>query len=86
MTTDLMTPAHPRWDEFAEALGGPDGCDFNEDGTEWHCNGTHCCARRVLAEMGFSPQALSRVAGRRQRRTHIRLSESRDNISPSLER
>jgi hypothetical protein len=26
-----MTTEHRRWTEFAERLGGPEGCDFRED-------------------------------------------------------
>lgn len=25
---NIMTPAHPRWREFADRLGGPEGCNF----------------------------------------------------------
>lgn len=37
---DVMTPQHPRWDEFAERLEGPGGCNFRkdeEDGIIWNC-------------------------------------------------
>src|SRR5688572_18198194 len=32
VTEDLMTPEHPRWDEFCNLLEGPEGCDFKDDG------------------------------------------------------
>jgi hypothetical protein len=39
-TMPLMTPEHPRWAEFTNRLGGPEGCDFREDNT-WRCHGGH---------------------------------------------
>lgn len=39
-----MTPEHPRWEEFCNRLGGPEGCNFQE-GAEpphtitWNCAG-----------------------------------------------
>ncbi len=38
----IMQPTHPRWEEFCERLGGPDGCNFrkNESGDLiWDCRG-----------------------------------------------
>jgi len=61
MTNNLMTPDHPRWDEFLERLSGPDGCDLKEiDGNRY----SKCSALRerpfasaVLKDMGMSVQA-----------------------------
>lgn len=39
---EIMNPDHPRWDEFCERLGGPEGCDFKEDKDgkiTWKCAG-----------------------------------------------
>ena len=55
---DVMTPDHPRWEEFCERLEGPEGCNFRRkrDGnTTWRCAGgtdkRH--ARRILTSMGM---------------------------------
>lgn len=29
--TDIMTPEHPRWQEFCEMLEGPEYCNFHEE-------------------------------------------------------
>jgi hypothetical protein len=37
-----MGPGHPRWEEFLDRLGGPEGCDVRTDGHEdfkWRCGG-----------------------------------------------
>jgi len=39
---ELMTPKHPKWDEFIERLAGIEGCDFSEDENgdpRWYCSG-----------------------------------------------
>lgn len=59
----LMTPEHPRWDEFCERLEGPEGCNFVErvpgdvSTVTWRCGGgtDKSYARQILAAMGFSP-------------------------------
>lgn len=55
----LITPGHPRWDEFLIRLTGPDGLDL--EGERWNCAGgedkTH--SRRILLEMGLSPAAVA---------------------------
>ena len=41
-TKEVMTPEHPRWEEFCNRLAGPEGCDFQKkpDGnTTWKCAG-----------------------------------------------
>lgn len=51
----LVTPGHPRWEEFLDRLTGPLGLDVRDGG--WHCAGgedkSHC--RRILLAMGLSP-------------------------------
>lgn len=57
-----MTPAHPRWGEFAIRLGGPDGCDFHYEGAAtveniaWKCRGgdRNSFAAAILRRMGYS--------------------------------
>jgi len=49
MKQQLMTPDHPRWEEFIRRLEGPEGCnfqaEFDDDGklipdsTTWECAG-----------------------------------------------
>jgi hypothetical protein len=54
----LITPGHPRWEEFLDRLIGPLGLDVRAGG--WHCAGgeekTH--SRRILLAMGLSPAAV----------------------------
>jgi len=57
----MMTPNHPRWEEFCNLLEGPEGCDFREDGDRgptWHCNGgkDKTFAIKILKQMGFSEE------------------------------
>lgn len=53
---DTMTPEHERWDEFAERLAGPEGCNAKNAGGvgTWDCTGhtdrPHATA--ILTEMG----------------------------------
>ncbi len=55
----LITPGHPRWDEFLDRLTGPLGLNVRDSG--WHCAGgedkRH--SRRVLLAMGLSPAAVA---------------------------
>ncbi len=40
--SNVMTPAHPLWEEFVQRLEGPEGCDFQQDETgqwQWQCQG-----------------------------------------------
>jgi hypothetical protein len=41
-----MSPDHPRWCEFLNALAGPEFCDFHNN--QWDCLGTHLYAKRLL--------------------------------------
>lgn len=56
----VMTPHHPRWDEFCDRLGGPDGCNFQGEGAElhWTCGGGRdkSAAIRILLAMGLSEE------------------------------
>ena len=59
---EIMTPKHPRWDEFYERLEGPEGCDFQEDSNgkiTWKCGGgnNRQKSKAILANMGFDVQA-----------------------------
>jgi len=60
---DVMTPDHPRWDEFKKRLDSPEGCDFRKDDsgeTVWNCAGGEChggehnhdLATKILTDMG----------------------------------
>jgi hypothetical protein len=56
----VMSPYHPRWDEFCTRLQGPEGCNFREDEdgkTVWDC-GTRetdfALARPILERMGMN--------------------------------
>lgn len=57
-TEVLITPGHPRWEEFLERLTGPLGLDVRTAG--WNCGGgedkRH--SRRFLLAMGLSPAAV----------------------------
>ena len=59
---DVMSPAHPRWREFAERLEGPDGCDFREgdQGPTWTCLGGRNRPRAVeiMRTMGLNDDAV----------------------------
>ena len=59
----MMTPEHPRWEEFCDLLEGPDGCNFREDENgkiRWRCGGgfDQSHARRILADMGFNDMSI----------------------------
>jgi Protein of unknown function (DUF2695) len=54
---DIMTPSHPRWDEFIERLEGPEGCNFHENSNGemvWSCTSDidNPHARHILERMG----------------------------------
>jgi hypothetical protein len=49
MAAEIMTPEHPRWSEFAERLGGPEGCNWTDD--SWRCGGDHRWSREILGSM-----------------------------------
>lgn len=39
---EIMTPQHPKWNEFYARLQGPEGCDFRKDPKRkwvWKCKG-----------------------------------------------
>jgi len=41
-----MSPAHPQWSEFLNALAGPEFCNFHNNG--WNCHGDHRYAKQLL--------------------------------------
>ena len=54
-----MTTEHPRWGEFCERLGGPEGCDFKKDKKgeiHWKCAGGRdkSLATKILRKMGLT--------------------------------
>jgi hypothetical protein len=61
----LMTPKHPRWDEFCERLEGPEGCHFrprlDQPGSTWTCAGGRdkTFAIQILTAMGFSSEDIA---------------------------
>jgi hypothetical protein len=66
MSDTVMTPQHPRWEEFCERLEGPEACDFrdatNKLGFAWTCNHTHLFALDILFALG----PVSGVSGPRE--------------------
>jgi len=60
----VMTTEHPRWEEFATRLEGPEGCNFRYDPPErvpknlkWNCSPggpKRPHSRKILAAMGAS--------------------------------
>ncbi|MBI2055743.1 MAG: DUF2695 domain-containing protein [Candidatus Sungbacteria bacterium] len=64
---ELMTPDHPRWNEFAETLKGPEYCNFHEEepgnpnSVKWQCKGgmnKPPFAKAILEKMsGFDVEA-----------------------------
>ncbi len=60
MNSDIITPEHPRWDEFVEKLQGPGYCNFQEQkpgdprSITWRCKGgtDKSFARDILEKMG----------------------------------
>ena len=62
-----MFPDHPRWAEFIEAMSGPSGCNFREvNGTfKFDCDNqpNRPIARRVLAQLGFTPAMIKQSLG-----------------------
>jgi hypothetical protein len=55
---EVMTPDHPRWEEFCRRLSGPEGCHFrqNPDGnTTWTCaaGNDKTLAAKILRAMGM---------------------------------
>lgn len=53
----IMTPAHPRWLDFVDALGGPEGCDFKK--MTWRCN-----SARAVMPHEYSIKLLQRFGAR----------------------
>ena len=55
----MITPGHPRWDEFLDRLTGPRALDVRGGG--WHCAGGEDKrqSRRILLVMGLSPAAVA---------------------------
>jgi Protein of unknown function (DUF2695) len=56
-TLGTMTTGHPRWRDFADRLGGPEGCDFQEapdspDGFTWDCDHSRDKTVAILRDMG----------------------------------
>lgn len=59
MSDNIMTVDHPRWNEFTERLGGPDGCNFrykapgDPRSATWTCSSKgHELATPILKDMG----------------------------------
>ena len=67
---NIMTPEHPRWEEFMERLEGPEGCDFtlkdpNDIKTAtWKCkNGRDkSFAEAILKDMGLNAEGIAASA------------------------
>jgi len=71
MSLGLMTPIHPKWDDFLDRLEGPDGCNFRDvvrngkkDST-WDCDNTpnRPIARKHLAALGATSQEIEQSLG-----------------------
>jgi len=60
---EVMTPEHPRWEEFCERLAGPEGCNFKKgstpETTTWNCAGGTAkpCATKILKAMNMDVAA-----------------------------
>jgi hypothetical protein len=53
-TKEVMTPLHPRWEEFVERLMGPEGCNFQthpQKPMTWRCGGAKDEKRITIAIM-----------------------------------
>jgi hypothetical protein len=50
----IMSPEHPKWEDFCEELEGPEGCNFREENgiTTWDCKAGHdrTKARSILVK------------------------------------
>ena len=58
----VMTPDHPKWEEFYERLNGPEGCDFRPHptvGFTFKCKGgdDRSMATNILRDMGADVEA-----------------------------
>ncbi|MHB8510007.1 MAG: DUF2695 domain-containing protein [Candidatus Dormibacteria bacterium] len=53
---DPILPRDHRWEAFLERLSGPGFCAWQET---WTCHGDLRFTKKVLAEMGLSPQAIA---------------------------
>jgi hypothetical protein len=56
-TLGTLTTDHPRWRDFADRLGGPEGCDFQDApdsayGVTWDCDHSRDKAVAILRDMG----------------------------------
>jgi hypothetical protein len=49
----ILTLKHALWDEFANRLYGPEGCDVKGEGADmnWKCDGTFCNAISILTAL-----------------------------------
>jgi hypothetical protein len=54
---DPILPGHRRWEEFVGRLCGPAFCDWGKD--SWTCHGDLRFTRKLLLEMGLSPDAVA---------------------------
>lgn len=48
---EIMTPDHPRWEEFMEKLAGPDGCNLDPEKDTWECHHDFRFAKKILSSM-----------------------------------
>jgi hypothetical protein len=62
--SNVMTPAHEKWDEFCNRLEGEEGCNFHEDpvkGIVWNCTSSgahaHKHSRAILTSMKCDVEA-----------------------------
>ena len=63
---ELLTPTHPRWDEFCQRLEGPEGCRVrlrdpdDPNSLHWRCEGGNSLrlSQMILARMGLRPPAI----------------------------
>ena len=57
---NMITPSHPRWDEFQERLAGDEGCGFmSADEDSWRCRHDHRYSRQILVQMGVEDPTLN---------------------------
>jgi hypothetical protein len=53
--SEIMTPQHPRWDEFVDLLEGPEGCNIHKtgQGPQWNCDGNDKPLTRAILAKHF---------------------------------
>lgn len=58
---EIMDLGHPRWGEFVERLGGPEGINFHLASFHWTCDRSaeRPKARMILGKIGLDSESIS---------------------------